>query len=318
MKMIMKHIGVLFIAIILLLISFYFPNMNLDAIPSPTDNIQNTGLEISEIKDSIEINQDDLQLNHEVVQFKIIFHDSDTINISIHMSLLQKDMQEKAFFIMLTDGTKSLISVDTDMLLLFYVPLSIIDITTPMRRLCFGKPLLYLFSNKINLGLQKITTNVVSAKKNDTWYLTIAVLTKTEGDITIKFKSQHQSMEILQTQRHSNLDFYSSYNNGFSGKYFGIKFFIFGFSLAKNINKQIETKTGSIIHFISAGHTKGDINVQGPNEIAYSDDKRFITTYTYHGNATGQWVFSANGRSFLWKYGIILFYIDIDPHFRDT
>ncbi len=318
MKAILKVFGVSSIAIILMLVSLNFPSVNPDAIVVPTEKIQGMGLEIPKAMSDIEITQDQLKLNHEVIQYKIFFYENDTINISMHMALLQKDMKEKAFLVMLTNGTKSIIPYETDMLFLFYVPLYLIDITIPTRRFCFGKPLLFLFTKKINIGLERGFSKDISVKKNDTWYLTIAVLSQTEGDITIKFKSQHQTMQIQQTQRQGNLDFYSSYNNGFSGRYYGFKFFIFGCSFAKNTHKLIKTTTGSIIHFISAGHSKGTIQVQGPNGIAYSDDTREISTYTYHGNETGQWVFSANGRSFLWKHGIILFYIDIDPHFQYT
>jgi hypothetical protein len=228
------------------------------------------------------------------------------------------NIQKKVFFLMLTDGNRSILPQQIDMLYLSYVPMVTIDITARNNRFTIGQQFITVLLQKVRFGLEKTLATDVMVKKNTVWYLTIAVLTPAEGDITVKFASQHQSMELQQIERHRNLELFSAYDNDFSGTYFGVKLFVFGLSFAKNLNKKIETTKGSIIHFTSGGHAKGNIKVQEPNGKIFSDDTRFITVYTYHGNQTGLWSFTANGRSFRWKYGITLFFIDIDPHFRYT
>jgi hypothetical protein len=318
MRTITKIIGLSLIIPTIILVCIYNSDVNPKEVLLPNDSIKNMGLEQDDNEKTIEITQKDMQLNHEVIQYKIVFHNDDTINVSIHLLLENKNIQKKVFFLILTDGNKSILPAQTDMLYLSYVPMTTIDVTTRNNRFSVGQRLINTILQKGRFGLEKTLKEDRSVKKNDTWYLTIATLTSAEGDITVTLTSQSksQSMELLQMERHSKLELYSAYDNDFSGTYVGMKLFFFGCSYAKNLNKCIETTSGSIIHFVSGGHFRGDITVQQPDGTITSNNNRFAATYTYHGNTTGQWSFSANGWSILWKHGITLFFIDIDPHFR--
>ena len=275
-------------------------------LPSESDTNQKT----------IELTQTDMQLDHEVIQYKIIFHEKERINVSIHLFLRQTGMENKVFFLMLTDGNKSILPNQVDMLYLSYVPMGLIDITTKNSRFIVGQHLVKRILQQLQIGMEKTIKADRAVMKNDAWYLTIAALTPAEGDITVKLSSLHESMECIQLERHTNLELYTAYDTDFSGTYLGMKFFLFGCSYAKNLARHIETTTGSILHFASGGHSRGKITVQHPDGSISSNDDRFLATYTYHGNETGHWGFTANGWSLRWKYGITLFVIDNDPHFR--
>ena len=267
---------------------------------------------------TIEITQQEIQLDYEVIQYKIIFHEDDTINVYLYGQILSKSLGEKLFLISITDGRDSIIQkIDKNHyhIFLIHLPVGRFEITTPRFKFVGKLPLIFKLRN---VGLKDYCIGDVDVKKNDTWYLTIAVVSQKETDIQIKLKSENKSMELLQIERHSKLGFYSANHNDFDGKYYSISYGGFGITYAKNLNKKIETTDGSFIYFSSISHKKGDVKIQTPDKTILSSNNKKVIQYIYIGNNTGVWSFTANGRNLLgFKYMIILFYIDINTYSKE-
>lgn len=272
---------------------------------------------------NIYLDQEQLNLNNEVIQYQIIFHRNDTINISLQMILQQTgiDFQPMCSFLMLTDGNKSVFK-NTTMFFLYDIPTgSIIDANILGKRISIGGKLFnrILSKTRFHIGSACYYTEDIKVKNNTVWFLTIAQLDNTHKEIlATSIKSNYEGMEIIQTERTNDMGFYTCVNNDFDGKYFGFKFLPylpFGFSIAKNLQKEITTTKGSIIYFSSIGHRKGQISIEIQNETFTNTNKR-SATFIYCGNQTGTWKFSASGIGFPWKHFVTLFYIDIDPHMK--
>jgi len=190
---------------------------------------------------AISIDQEQLDLNHEVIQYKIIFHKDDTVNVSLNMIVQQTgiDFEPMYSFIMITDGNKSIFKNST----LFYtmdVPVgSIIDTNLFGKRICIGGKLFnrLLMKTRAHIGSACYYTENIKVKNNTIWYLTIAQLDNAHKEIlTIAIKSKYKEMEIVEIERNKNMNFYSSYDNDFEGRYFGFRllpYLPFGFSIAK-------------------------------------------------------------------------------------
>ena len=272
---------------------------------------------------TISIDQEQLDLNHEVIQYKIILHKDDTVNVSLNMIVQQTgiDFEPMYSFIMITDGNKSIFKNST----LFYtmdVPVgSIIDTNLFGKRICIGGKLFnrLLMKTRAHIGSACYYTENIKVKNNTIWYLTIAQFDNAHKEIlTIAIKSKNKEMEIVEIERNKNMNFYSSYDNDFEGRYFGFRllpYLPFGFSIAKNLKKEVTTTKGSIICFSSMFHRKAQLSMEIENETFTNANTRYATC-VYCGNQTGTWKFSASGIGFPWKHLVYLFYIDIDPHFR--
>ena len=278
---------------------------------------------ISQYSNNIYIDQEQLDLNNEAIQYQIIFHRNDTINISLKMTLQQTglDFQPMCSFLMITDGNKSVFTNAT-MFFLSDVPTgAIIDTNIFGKRISIGGKLFnrILSKTRFHIGSSCYYTEDIRVKNNTVWFLTIAQLDNTHKEfLATSIKSNYEGMELIQTERTDRMGFYTSFNNDFDGKYFGFKFIPylpFGFSIAKNLQKEITTTEGSIIYFSSIGHRKGQISIETQNETFTNTNKR-SAAFIYCGNLTGTWKFSASGVGFPWKHVVCLFYADINPHIK--
>jgi hypothetical protein len=269
------------------------------------------------------IDQKEIQLNHEVIQYKIIFHKNDTINVSVLLMIQQSgiDFAPTACLLILTNGTSSIFK-NSNVSFLFYVPSALLlDVTILGHRVAIGGRLFFKLLNhtRYRIGIARELHNDVSVKNGEVWYLTMAEFNSKPGEkliATFTSLSSSASMELVQVDRHSDIGFYSALDNDFEGRYIGFKlpFLPFGFSIANNLQKQVITSRGSVIYFCSVGHLKGRIRVEAPHNKTYLNVNNGMALFTYCGNWTGKWNFSASGVGFPWKHNVMLFSADVNPH----
>jgi hypothetical protein len=278
---------------------------------------------ITSYSDHIIVDQAQIQLNHEVIQYKIIFHQNDTINVSTFLALQQfgRDYDPQACLLILANGTTSIFR-KSNVSFLFYVPSAILfDATLFGHRITFGGRLFFKLLNhtRYRIGISRYLSNDAEVKKGDVWYLTMAVFHSKPGEqmkLALTSLSSSPSMELIQLNRHTNIGFYSSLDNDFEGRYMGVKlpFLPFGFSVANNLHTEVLTTKGSFLYFCSVGHAKGRMKVHTPDNKTYLNVNNKISLFFYYGNLTGRWEFSASGIGFPWKHLVMLFYADIDPY----
>ncbi len=262
---------------------------------------------------SIEIHQSHLCLDHEVIQYKFLFHDNATVTVDARVAYIIRDLKPVAYLFYLTDGEKRL----TNFSYCTHVPTgTILDITTRRNHFKIGGRLLYRL---INIGRDVPIDKTFSVASGDEWYLTIGVYRSIkEEEIFFKLKSNKPCIEIIPLERHDKIGYFSSWNNDFSGTYIGFKlpFLPFGFSFADSLEKEITTTRGTIVSFLSVAHLKGKIVVRLPEGSFYSNSDRWSAGFSYEGNNTGTWAFKASGIGFPWKHIVMLFYADVNPHIQ--
>jgi len=283
------------------------------------------GQELDHVTDKVVLDQKQLQLHHEVVQYQVVFHENDTINISAFLALqhLGTDFTPQASLFILTNGTTSIIKKSTVSFLLYVPSALLFDATVLRRRFAFGGRIFFKLLNltRFRVGVSLEKYEEVAVKKGDIWFLTIAVSASKPGEIlTIVFRSLSSSlsMELVEIERHTNIGFYSALDNDFEGRYMGVKlpFLPFGFSRADDLHKEVTTSKGSVLYFCSMGHVKGRLKVEAPNQKVYLNTNNNMAVFSYCGNLTGRWNFSASGFGFPWKHLVFLYYVDVDPHIR--
>jgi len=263
----------------------------------------------------IEFDQRSLQLQHEVVQFKIIFLDNDTVDVSLFMYVSYVDQIITSNYFLLTNGVKPIMKPR----ILSYVPERKYVIITPRIQFSIGKFWLIKMLNDRN-GKHRIGSSCTDSDHfyvhaGDIWYLTLAVPTSSEkSGFNVTFKSTQHSMHFIESVRHSDLGFYAANYYQFSGNYYAIKFSFLGGCSICNINKEMTTRNGSIIDFCVAAHRKGSMIVKQPNREEISNKNKGFIHYGYLGNATGDWKFNFKGWSIYFRIAAMLLYIDIDPH----
>lgn len=277
-----------------------------------TTGSQNKSIGLS---NTIEFNQDSLQLQKEVVQFEIMFHQDDVVDVSLYMFVSYVDETITSEYFLLTDGERPLLEPKG----IWYIPERKYSIITPRIRLSVGKFLLVKMLNdrqgKIMIGSSYNDSGRFAVHSGDTWYLTLAIPTSSEkSGYSVVFNSLYDSMEVNQLTRHGNVDLYSANYNQFSGKYYAVKLGVLGGISVCDVNKEITIKNGSIINIYVAGHRRGAMTVHLPTgEETRLDDKGSMR-YAFLGNETGIWRFTVKGWSLYFMMIVVLLYIDINPH----
>ena len=261
----------------------------------------------------LDISQRDLCLNHEVVQYKILFHDNTTVKVRGRIAYIIRDLKPVAYLFYLTDGETRLVNFSY----CIQNPVgTLLDVTTKSNHFVVGGKLLYRL---VNFGRDVSIDKKFSVISGDEWYLTIGVYRsiKTE-DLFFKLESDKPCVELIQIERHDNIGYFSSWNNDFCGTYIGFRllFLPFGLSFADSLEREITTTRGTILSFSSVGHLKGKIVVRFPDGSLYTNNRRWAAGFIYEGNKTGTWSFRAWGIGFPWKHVVSLFYADINPHFK--
>lgn len=258
----------------------------------------------------IEFNQDDLQLKKEVIQFKILFHQDDIIDVTSQVAVLYVDETITSVYCLLTNGEKPLLMPQCQ----WYVPERKYLFMTPRIRISVGKYWIAKFlSDKIGSANNKSGQFEVHA--GESWYLTIAVPTASQKmGFFVGLTSLNDSMEVVELVRHENLGFFVASYNQFSGRYYAVKLgVVFGGSIC-NVFKEITVRDGSVFHMYVAAHRNAYMDVDVPNKEQRHFNKDRIMAYVFLGNDSGTWKFAVKGWSFYFRMVVVLFYIDIDPH----
>lgn len=259
--------------------------------------------------------QEQLQLDHEYIQYRITFHENTSVNITMNITHVMLDFEPVCYRIYLTNGSgfvtnKSFIH-DTQLLAGIFT-----DISLAGHRLILGGR---HFINRIPYGLMQTRTINTTAQQNETWYLTIIVLRKKCETITFTATAPTPCMEIHQITRDHRLGFYSAWDGDFDGHYIGLKLIPltpFGISLA-TIHKVITTTTGTLFEFVSAFHAYGRLTVITPTHTTLTQTNPHLCIATAFTTTTGKWHFSTQAIGFPYKHLVYLFYADLDLHLKN-
>jgi hypothetical protein len=267
----------------------------------------------------IEFSQDILQLNHEVVQFEITFHQDDIIDVSVNMFVSYVDETITAVYCLLTDGTQPLL----EPINLWFVPERKYLLVTPNIRVSLGRFWLVNIINKregrLQIGSTGNDSGRFDVRAGDRWYLTLAAPASSEkSGYSVLLTAQKSSMEVAQLTRHTNVGFYAATFNQFSGAYYALKVSLLGGVSLCRVTKDITTHDGSIVNIYAAGQRRGTMFIHPPDgdEIRISNKK--LMHYGHLGNETGTWGVVVKGWSLYFVMSVVLCYIDIDPHGRYT
>ena len=287
-----------------------------------TQKVKDTLLEENEnlYLSSFNFSQKKLNLDHELVQYKIIFHENTTVNYKYFLKYRIKDLHPHYYFIAFTDGKKGIMErevegkfYETPLLGYSMIPSGILmDLNLGNLRISIGK----LFFKILPIGNIDSISGEVEVINGSEWFLTLGVYHKSIDEIFyINLESKKKCLEIIKLDRDNKIEYMSAVNGDFSGLYLGLKILSRGCSRAKNLKTTITTTKGSVISFSSVGHIFGHIEVIGPDGKIYNKNTRKLANFQYYGNQTGTWKFSSSGLGFGWKHIVSLFYIDVDPHF---
>lgn len=312
MSLIKKVFSLLIIFIILIAGIFVVINENDtdEPIIKEIQTLQTTSISYTNY---VDFNQHDLQLEKEVIQFEITFHHDDVVDVSSDMYVYYLDETITSIYCLLSDGEKPLLIPGGPT----WVPYRKRHIITPRMRISVGRWRLINILNNIEgfrgIGIPWQERKSFEVQAGDTWYLTLAIPTSAKkAYFSIVLSSLNDSMQITQLQRHGNVGFYSADYNQFSGNYYSIGLrFLAGFTKC-DVYKQITTEDGSIINFGFDGHRKGTANVHYLKGNTLEFDRGI---FSYLGNETGTWKFTAEGQGR--KIAVYLLYIDIDPHIKE-
>lgn len=285
--------------------------INTAALPK-IEEIVNTKNITTSCSNLVEFNNDYLQLKEEAVQYKITFHQNDTVNVTVKIATMYVDETTTCVYFLLTDGEKPLLEPAC----VCFIPERKYLLVTPKMRFSIGKWwFMKIFKDKV--GQSNNDSKQFEVQEGENWYLTFAVPTSSEKSyFSVIFKSLNESMEVTQLARHHNLGLYTPSFNQFSGRYYAIKLGFLGGASICDISKEITVKDGCVIHMVVAGQIKGNMMVYFPNGEKTQFNQAGIMTYIFLGNETGNWKFMFKGWSIYFRMVIVLFYIDIDPHIK--
>lgn len=288
------------------------PEIN-DAKILKTEEKGNTQSESTSYTNHVEFNNDDLQLKEEVVQFKITFHQNETVDVSVKIAAMYVDETITCVYCLLTDGENPILEPKC----ITFIPERRFLLLTPKIRVSIGKLwIAKLFPDKI--GQPNNDSQQFDVQAADTWYLTLAVPTSSEKSyFSVVFHSVNDSMEITQLTRHGNVGLSTPTFRQFSGKYYAIKVGLLVGGSFCDIFKEVIVKDGSVFHLVVAGHRKGTVSISPPKGAKIQIDEKRIMTFIFLGNISGTWKFSVKGWSIFYRMAVLLLYIDIDPHVKN-
>ncbi|HVQ00727.1 MAG TPA: hypothetical protein VMT57_04360 [Candidatus Thermoplasmatota archaeon] len=293
---------------------FTFQKTDLPATPE-NHTLPESSNETTNYTDDLEFDQQTLDLQKEVVQYEIDFHQNDWVDVSVYMYVSYVDNVITSNYFLLTNGEQPLMAPR----ILAYVPERKYLLVTPRTQISLGKFWLIKMLNdregRIRIGSSYNDSNGFGVHAGDVWYLTLAVPTSSEqSGFHVAFVSTQCSMTVRQVVRHHDLGLFTATYNQFSGKYYAIKFSFLGGCSVGNITKEITTRNGSIVDFCVAAHRKGSLVAIQPNGAVILNNNKGFMHYEFLGNATGEWTFNFKGWSVYYRISAVLLYIDIDPH----
>jgi len=256
------------------------------------------------------VSQSNLQLDNEYIQYKILFHNSDTIDVKIRMHYEVKTLDNLFYLVYLADGKDEL----TYKTFLRHEPVGMIDIT-------LGKHIKILPKASSDENTFDRTFHV---EKNDIWYLTVAVYKSMNETIEISLNSDNATMEATILGRGNRLGYFTVQDGDFSGKilsrYRGISIFGLGYSRC-HVTKTIKFEKGTLFYSNIDRFLDATLIVTQPNGKSYQHATKKVgkliqeNTHHYEGmRITGEWTFLIKGIGFPCKLTASVFYVDVDPY----
>jgi len=240
------------------------------------------------------IDQASEKLNGEVVQYKITFHENDRFSYETYINYHLTTTGSVFYLVYLTNGEQT-----TALHLSGESSGKLFDLTTFRKHRMIGK--------NANVKGNLSDFNTTSVKKDESWYLTIAVANSINETLTVHLTSTKESMEITPLLRTNNVTLSSAinadYNDGkFLKRYRGISFLGLGFSLCY-ADLTFPVKHGGIIctdmrnqkqGFVYIGTNWSEIWTNGmtetPNEASIlisSTDAKGIKNWRVYSEALG-------------------------------
>ena len=258
----------------------------------------------------VTVSQSNLQLDNEYIQYKIVFHDSDTIDVKIYMHYEVKTLNNLFYLVYLADGKDEL----TYRTFLRHEPVGIIDITLRKHRKILPK----------TSSDETTFDRTFHVERDDTWYLTVAIYKSMNETIEISLSSDNATMEITILERGDKLGYFTVQDGDFSGKflsrYRGISSFGLGYSRCC-VTKTIEFKEGTLFYCNIDRFLDGGLIVTQPSGKSYQYASKKVgkliqeNTHYYEGmRITGEWTFLIKGIGFPCKFTASVFYVDTDPY----
>jgi hypothetical protein len=169
------------------------------------------------------IDQASEKLNGEAVQYKITFHDDDIFSYDMFINYRLTTTGSVFYLIYLTNGVQTIA-----LHLSGEASGKLFDLTTFRKHRMMGKG--------ANVDGNISEFNYTRVKKNESWYLTIAVANSINETLTVHLRTKKQSMELTPLLRTTNVTLSSAINADYNDgkilkRYRGISFLGLGFSL---------------------------------------------------------------------------------------
>lgn len=258
--------------------------------------------------DTFLFDQQTEQLDGEVVQYEITFHNDTDVQYDMDISYKLTSTGSVFYLIYLTDGKNTTtLHISDEKYSKF------IDITTFRKHRKIGK--------NANAEGETSLSNSIQITKNTTWHLTIAVARNINESISVAFNTNKECMEIKSLGRKDSVTLVSAlnsdYKNGkFVGRYKGYSLFGLGVSHC-SVNKEIPVSNGGIICVDMFNHEEGMLKVKNPSgylsRTSYKSENTSILLSTTNNNSKS-WIIEAQSFGFPMKTSILAFVVDVNPY----
>ena len=249
------------------------------------------------------------QLNGEVVQYKITFHDNDIVNYKMDISYNLVGKGNVFYLIYLTDGNFTVTShlSGENLGRLF-------DITTFRKHRSLGG------KTSSSIG-ETSASDIITVKNNTVWYLTIAVARSINESLSVAFETEKESMEINSIGRTDAVTLVSAvdadYKDGkFFGRYKGYSIFGIGLSHC-NIYKEIPVSNGGIMCVDMFNYVDGEMEIGnsfGYRHQNFRPDNSSILMSTTYINSVEYWFITAQNYAVGKKSSVLAFVVDVNPY----
>jgi hypothetical protein len=259
--------------------------------------------------DMVLFDQQTEKLNGEVVQYKITFHDNDTVNYDMGISYQLTNPGTVFYLIYLTDGKNT-----TTLHISDEAYSNLIDITTFRKHRKIGW--------NANASGETSLSNSTEVKNNTEWYLTIAVANNINETLSVSFETQKKSMEITKISRTSSVYLLSTidadYKKGkITERYWGLSLFGIGFSHCY-ADVEVPVSNGGIVCVDMFNHVNGMVYVGNSfSEIckqSYKPDNTSILLSTTDAQLIKYWKVHAESIGYPKKTSVLTMVVDVYPY----
>jgi len=259
----------------------------------------------------ITVSQNDLKLDNEYAQYKIIFHGKDTIDVNIDMSYSVNTLDNLFYVVYLADGIREL----TYKTFLRHEPTGRFDISFwNLHKKVMSKP-----TNE-----SKTFDKTFQVRNNDVWYLTVVVYKSMGETIEVSLTSDNSTMEVVSSSGGNEMGYYTVQDGDFFGRCRGMSIFGLGWSRC-NVHRSITFKKGTLFYYNVDNFLDSSLLATQPNGKTYAYGWKTLhqlvqkNTHYYEGKSeTGKWTFSIRATSFPTKLTASVFFVDVNPYGKNN